>query len=104
MSSDQEIYNALTGSGAAPVPAKKSPCGCGGSNVSLGEGGGGLAAELESALNDLGGGSGGDLFGVDDSLLDSELLFGDLQQPSLSLQDFVALAEQYPGLKITISF
>lgn len=101
MSSDQEIYDALSGGGAA----KKSPCGCGESSTSTSEGGGGLAAELGGALDALGSETGDELFGVDDVSLENDLLFAGLEQePSVTLQDLVSLAEQYPGLKITISF
>jgi hypothetical protein len=106
MSSDQEIYESLTAATTDETgSAKKSPCGCG-EAMSVNTVSGDLAAELEAALDALGSESGGgDLLRIDDSALDEDLLFSDLEQePSITLQDIVSLAEQYPGLKITISF
>jgi hypothetical protein len=103
MASDQEIYDTLSGPESAP--AKKSPCGCNEPDMSASAGSVGLAGELESALDALGSVSGGDGLDLDVSSIDEDLLFADAgQEPSITLQDLVSLAEQYPGLKITISF
>ena len=94
MASDQEIYEMLTGAATSAGP-------CGGCGDAAA--GGNLAAELESALDALGGSAAGGE--IDTSAIDEGLLFGDAgAQSTVTLEDLIALAEQYPGLKITLSF
>lgn len=98
---DQEIYEALTGSRDLP---KKGPCGCEGNSSVSSSQRGDLAAELESALDALAS-EGDDPAALDLTTLEGDELFADLGQDTpITLQDLVSLAEQYPGLKITISF
>ena len=84
--------------GSAPA---KSPCGCGGTDAVAASD---LGADLDAALQALGGEGGGDL--ALDFEESDDLLFSDFegQESNVNLDDLVFLAERYPGLKITISF
>lgn len=99
----------LLGDLAALENPAKSPCGCGGASAEPAAAGGGLEADLDAALRELGDGGGelGEVSFDDASLLfeADDLLFGDFEAESnVGLDDLVFLAERYPGLKITISF
>lgn len=92
-------------------PGAKGDCGCGGRTASSAAGALPPPAELESVLEQYVSSASAPDAGLDLALAD-ELLFadadlalpdvGDAQQ--LGLQDLIALAEQNPGLKISLSF
>jgi hypothetical protein len=97
MSNEQDTYSALTS------PEKKGPCGCSGAEAASSQDE--LITELDAALRELGNDDGGDSLGLDEAGLGEDLLFSEIdQRPPVTLDDVIALAEQYPGLKITFSF
>ena len=110
---EQDLLHALQNLGSEP----EKPCGC---QEKTGGGmetnpfaleptaTGDLTAQLNSALDQISLGDSFDLESTDAFSLDEDLAaleFAALEEgPKLDLNDIVAAAEQYPGLKITFSY
>lgn len=100
---DQELFDALQ---SVAAPAAKQDCGC-----QQGAAGGEMLADfddpgsaLNAALDALPGSASAD-FDALNALSESSLAFSDLEQGlNVKLEDILAIAEKYPGLKITFSY
>ena len=112
---EEQLLNALQGLESASA---EKPCGCqekaGFESASdifgfdQASGSGDLAADLESALNQVSSGVGSDIELLGDLSVEEELAFLEFaaleEGPTLELNDIIAAAERYPGLKISFSF
>jgi len=112
---EEQLLNALQGLENAPA---EKPCGCqekaGAASASdifgfeQASTSGDLAADLESALNQVSSGMDSDIELLGDLSVEEELAFLEFaaleEGPTLELNDIVAAAERYPGLKISFSF
>jgi hypothetical protein len=112
---EEQLLNALQGLENAPA---EKPCGCqekagveSGSDIfgfEQASTSGDLAADLESALNQVLLGTGSDIESLEDLSAEEELAFLEFaaleEGPKLELNDIIAAAEKYPGLKISFSF
>ena len=109
---EQELLNALQSLESAP----EKPCGCHDKAVSsasdvfslASSATGDLAAQLDAALAQISSGEEFDLEFGDTASLDEDLEFLEFAAledgPQLDLNDIIAAAERYPGLKISFSF
>lgn len=111
---EQELLSALQG----VENASEKPCGCQENAGAMSDydifasdetfASGNLAGELDSALNEVSFGAGSEFELLDSLSAEEELAFLEFaaldEGSQLGLNDIIAAAEKYPGLKITFSF